>query len=51
MMSQLGIEESKNLRDKNMFMVLIPNKVVVQKEPAKKKVKSKSTETQASASV
>ncbi|GJS87570.1 translation initiation factor IF3-4, chloroplastic-like protein [Tanacetum coccineum] len=51
MMSQLGIEESKNLREKNMFMVLIPNKVVVQKEPPKKKVKSKSTETEVSASV
>nr|GEY88107.1 translation initiation factor IF3-4, chloroplastic-like [Tanacetum cinerariifolium] len=48
---ELGIEESKNLRDKNMFMVLIPNKVVVQKEPPKKKVKSKSTETEVSASV
>ncbi|PWA69564.1 translation initiation factor 3 [Artemisia annua] len=48
---ELGIEESKNLRDKNMFMVLIPNKVVVQKEPSKKKVKSKSTETGVSASV
>ncbi|KAI7741440.1 hypothetical protein M8C21_028858, partial [Ambrosia artemisiifolia] len=34
---ELGIEESKNLRDRNMFMVLIPNKVVVQKEPPKKK--------------
>lgn len=48
---QLGIEESKNLRDRNMFMVLIPNKVVVQKEkePPKKKRKSKSTETEVSA--
>ncbi|KAJ0788790.1 putative translation initiation factor 3 [Helianthus annuus] len=47
---ELGIEESKNLRDRNMFMVLIPNKVVVvQKEPPKKKRKSKSTETEVSA--
>lgn len=34
-----------------MFMVLIPNKVVVQKEPPKNKGKSKSTETQVSSSV
>ncbi|KAI3782091.1 hypothetical protein L2E82_12123 [Cichorium intybus] len=37
---ELGIEESKNLKDRNMFMVLIPNKVVVQKEVPKKKGKS-----------
>ncbi|KAI3811342.1 hypothetical protein L1987_21063 [Smallanthus sonchifolius] len=48
---ELGIEESKNLKDRNMFMVLIPNKVVVQKEPPKKKKKSKSTETEVSESV
>ncbi|KAI3771899.1 hypothetical protein L6452_03071 [Arctium lappa] len=41
---ELGIEESKNFRDRNMFMVLIPNKVVVQKEPPKKKGKSTGTE-------
>ncbi|KAL8206323.1 hypothetical protein R6Q57_009874 [Mikania cordata] len=48
---ELGIEESKNLKDRNMFMVLIPNKVVVQKEPPKKRRKSKSTETEVAASV
>ncbi|KAL8236922.1 hypothetical protein R6Q59_018003 [Mikania micrantha] len=48
---EVGIEESKNLKDRNMFMVLIPNKVVVQKEPPKKRRKSKSTETEVAASV
>ncbi|KVI11730.1 Translation initiation factor 3 [Cynara cardunculus var. scolymus] len=45
---ELGIEESKNFKDRNMFMVLIPNKVVVQKEPPKKKGKSTGTELSAS---
>jgi translation initiation factor IF-3 len=28
---QLGTEEAKNIRDKNMFIVLVPNKTEVQK--------------------
>ncbi|KAI3513889.1 hypothetical protein L1887_12111 [Cichorium endivia] len=45
---ELGIEESKNLKDRNMFMVLIPNKIVVQKEVPKKKGKSTGKEMPAS---
>ncbi|CAI9298267.1 unnamed protein product [Lactuca saligna] len=45
---ELGNEESKNLRDRNMFMVLIPNKVVVQKEVPKRKGKSTGKEMSAS---
>nr|XP_043619539.1 translation initiation factor IF3-4, chloroplastic-like isoform X2 [Erigeron canadensis] len=45
---KLGIVESNNLRDKNMFMVLIPNKLAVQKESPKKKEKSTRKEVPAS---
>lgn len=39
---QLATEESKNFRDRNIFIVLVPNKAVLQKaqEPLKKKDKS-----------
>ncbi|GAB4853644.1 hypothetical protein Ancab_017835 [Ancistrocladus abbreviatus] len=39
---ELAIEESKNFRDRNIFMVLVPNKAVLQKasEPSNKKDKS-----------
>ncbi|XP_024017958.1 translation initiation factor IF3-4, chloroplastic isoform X2 [Morus notabilis] len=39
---ELATEESKNFRDRNMSIVLVPNKAVLQKgqEPAKKKDKS-----------
>ena len=34
---QLATEESQNFRDRNIFIVLVPNKAVIQKEEAKKK--------------
>ncbi|KAJ9557937.1 hypothetical protein OSB04_012551 [Centaurea solstitialis] len=46
---ELAVEESKNFRDRNMTLVLVPNKAVLQKEAPKKK--EKSTETEVSASV
>ncbi|KAI3711758.1 hypothetical protein L1987_70302 [Smallanthus sonchifolius] len=46
---ELAVEESKNFRDRNMTLVLVPNKAVLQKEAPKKTAKS--TEAQASASV
>jgi len=38
---QLGTEESKNFRDRNLFIVLVPNKEVIRKvqEPPPKKKK------------
>ncbi|OMP01635.1 Translation initiation factor 3 [Corchorus capsularis] len=40
---ELATEESKNFRDRNIFIVLVPNKAVAQKgqDPAKKKDKPK----------
>ncbi|KVH93666.1 Translation initiation factor 3 [Cynara cardunculus var. scolymus] len=46
---ELAVEESKNFRDRNMTLVLVPNKAILQKEAPKKK--EKSTETEVSASV
>ncbi|XP_029129927.1 translation initiation factor IF3-4, chloroplastic [Cajanus cajan] len=39
---ELGVEEAKNFRDRNIFIILVPNKAAVQKtqEPPKKKDKS-----------
>lgn len=39
--TQLATEEAKNFRDRNIFIVLVPNKAVLQKaqEPPKKKDK------------
>lgn len=39
MIPQLATEEAKNFRDRNIFIVLVPNKAVLQKaqEPPKKK--------------
>lgn len=36
---QLGTEESKNFSDRNVFIVLVPNKLMLKKaqEPPKKK--------------
>ncbi|KAM0939165.1 putative translation initiation factor 3 [Dioscorea sansibarensis] len=34
---ELATEESQNFRDRNIFIVLVPNKAVIQKEEAKKK--------------
>ncbi|RDX86254.1 Translation initiation factor IF3-2, chloroplastic [Mucuna pruriens] len=47
---ELGIEEAKNFRDRNIFIILVPNKVAVQKtqEPPKKKDKSAADEVSAS---
>jgi translation initiation factor IF-3 len=38
---ELGTEESKNFRDRNLFIVLVPNKEVIRKvqEPPPKKKK------------
>ncbi|PIA45924.1 hypothetical protein AQUCO_01600280v1 [Aquilegia coerulea] len=49
---ELGTEESKNLRDRNVFVVLVPNKAILQKgsEQPKKREKPEITE-EASASV
>lgn len=48
---QLGIEETKNFRDRNIFIILVPNKVAVQKtqEPPKKRDKSAADEVSVSA--
>ncbi|KAL8235027.1 hypothetical protein R6Q59_021127 [Mikania micrantha] len=46
---ELAVEESKNFRDRNMTLVLVPNKAVIQKEAPKKK--DKTTGTQVSASL
>lgn len=40
LLAQLASEEAKNFKDKNLFVVLIPNKAVLQKakeEPYKKR--------------
>ncbi|KAK3005092.1 hypothetical protein RJ639_017117 [Escallonia herrerae] len=46
---ELGIEESKNFKDRNLSIVMIPNKAVIQKaqEPPKKKEKSQEAEVSA----
>jgi len=47
---QAGLEEAKNFRDRNIFIILVPNKAAVQKtqEPPKKKDKSAKDEVSAS---
>ncbi|KAK8604955.1 hypothetical protein V6N13_082418 [Hibiscus sabdariffa] len=48
---ELAIEESKNFKDRNIFIVLVPNKAVVQKaqqDPGKKKDKPAKNEVSAS---
>lgn len=47
---QVGLEEAKNFRDRNIFIILVPNKAAVQKtqEPPKKKDKSAKDEISAS---
>ncbi|KAM3269936.1 translation initiation factor IF3-4, chloroplastic [Capsicum chacoense] len=47
---ELATEENKNFRDRNVFIVLIPNKAVVQKGPEQPKKKEKPA-TEVSASV
>ncbi|XAR51130.1 hypothetical protein NMG60_11005677 [Bertholletia excelsa] len=48
---ELASEESKNFRDRNIFIVLIPNKAVAQKAPDQQKKKEKPAATEVSASV
>ncbi|KAJ0881323.1 putative translation initiation factor 3 [Helianthus annuus] len=36
---ELAVEESKNLKDRNMTLVLVPNKAVIQKEAPKEERK------------
>ncbi|XP_059637700.1 translation initiation factor IF3-4, chloroplastic-like [Cornus florida] len=48
---ELATEEAKNLRDRNMFIVLIPNKVVAQKAQESLKKKEKSAVNEVSAGV
>ncbi|RWW82143.1 hypothetical protein BHE74_00009407 [Ensete ventricosum] len=47
---KLATEETKNLRERNVFMVLMPNKVVLQKTQEQPKKKEKPV-TEISASV
>lgn len=47
---QLATEENKNFRDRNVFIVLVPNKAIVQKAPEQPKKKEKPA-TEVSASV
>ncbi|TKY54676.1 Translation initiation factor IF-3 [Spatholobus suberectus] len=46
---ELGIEEAKNFRDRNIYIILVPNKAAVQKtqEPPKKRDKSAADEVSA----
>lgn len=46
---QLATEEVKNFRDRNVFILLVPNKAVVQKpqEPPKKRDKPAANEVSA----
>lgn len=46
---QLGTEEAKNFRDRNISIVLVPNKALLQKtqEPPKRKDKSVADEVSA----
>lgn len=48
--SQLAVEEAKSFKDRNIFIVLVPNKVVVQKsqDPPKKKDDAVANEVSAS---
>ncbi|OMO80739.1 Translation initiation factor 3 [Corchorus olitorius] len=48
---ELATEESKNFRDRNIFMVLVPNKAVLQKGQDPGKKKDKPTKNEVSASV
>ncbi|CAJ1944862.1 unnamed protein product [Sphenostylis stenocarpa] len=47
---EIGLEEAKNFRDRNIFIILVPNKAAVQKtrEPPKKRDKSAKDEVSAS---
>lgn len=47
---ELATEENKNFRDRNVFIVLVPNKAIVQKAPEQPKKKEKPA-TEVSASV
>lgn len=45
---QLATEEAKNFRDRNIFIVLVPNKAQKAQEPPKKQDKSAANEVSAS---
>ncbi|KAE9602362.1 hypothetical protein Lal_00049933 [Lupinus albus] len=47
---ELGTEEAKNFRDRNIFIIMVPNKATLQKaqEPPKKKDKSEADEVSVS---
>ena len=48
---QLATRENKNFKDRNVFIILVPNKVVVQKAQEEQKKKDKSVAAEVSASV
>ncbi|KAJ8747614.1 hypothetical protein K2173_014476 [Erythroxylum novogranatense] len=48
---ELGSEESKNFRDRNIFIILVPNKAVLQKAQGLPKKKEKSAVNEVSAGV
>ncbi|XVE63500.1 hypothetical protein DITRI_Ditri07aG0025200 [Diplodiscus trichospermus] len=48
---ELATEESKNFKDRNIFIVLVPNKAVLQKAQDPGKKKDKPTKNEVSASV
>ncbi|GMH03565.1 hypothetical protein Nepgr_005404 [Nepenthes gracilis] len=48
---ELAIEESKNFRDRNIYMVLVPNKATLQKAAESPKKKDKSSVSEVSASI
>ncbi|KAL0291291.1 UNVERIFIED_CONTAM: Translation initiation factor IF3-2, chloroplastic [Sesamum calycinum] len=48
---ELATEENKNFRDRNIFIVLVPNKAVAQKSQEPPKKKDNSVENEVSASV
>ncbi|KAF6176489.1 hypothetical protein GIB67_007872 [Kingdonia uniflora] len=46
-LGELATEESKNFREKNIFIVLVPSKVILQKAPDQPKKKEKAETTEA----
>ncbi|XP_027072682.1 translation initiation factor IF3-4, chloroplastic [Coffea eugenioides] len=50
-LGELATRENKNFKDRNVFIILVPNKVVVQKAQEEQKKKDKSVAAEVSASV
>ncbi|KAL3535139.1 hypothetical protein ACH5RR_003600, partial [Cinchona calisaya] len=50
-LGELATQENKNFRDRNMFVILVPNKTVLQKAQEEPKKKEKSVAAEVSASV